>query len=52
METCDECGPSVAAKELVALPSGRRLTFCGHCANFHRAKLEATGALLYPIREA
>lgn len=52
MDTCDECGPAVTAKVTVALPSGGTLTFCNHCANKHRVKLEAAGAFLYPSREA
>ena len=33
METCDKCGPYVAAKATIILPSGGRLTLCGHCCH-------------------
>jgi hypothetical protein len=47
---CDECGLAVAAKDVVSLPSGRALYFCRHHAEKYRPKLEAMGALIYPLR--
>ncbi len=35
METCDRCGPSVAAQYRVFLPSGGDLWFCAHHAREH-----------------
>lgn len=48
MNTCDRCGPAVAAPKIVSLPSGGVLTFCLHCTSEFRAKLEADGAIIYP----
>lgn len=39
METCDQCGPAVQAKERALLPSGRSLTYCSHCASANMAGL-------------
>lgn len=52
METCDQCGPAVAAKERVFLPSGRTLTYCAHCATTHMVALTKANATLHPIEEA
>jgi hypothetical protein len=51
MEYCDECGPSVRAKETAFLASGGVLTYCSHHANKHRVKLESDGAFLLPVDE-
>lgn len=46
--TCDRCGPNVAAKVTITLPSGKTLEFCEHCANKHHAALIAL--LPEPVR--
>lgn len=51
MQTCDECGPAVTARELVSLPNGGMLTYCGHHANMYRQTLTDRGAYLYTIGE-
>lgn len=52
METCDECGPAVQAKERVTLPSGRCLTYCTHCATVHMVGLIRANATVNPIEPA
>lgn len=52
METCDECGPAVAAKERVTLPSGRTLTYCTHHATVHMVGLIRANAIVTPIEPA
>lgn len=58
METCDQCGPAVAAKQRIILPSSRRLpdggqlTYCDHCARANMVGLLKRDALILPIEEA
>ena len=52
METCDQCGPAVQAKERALLPSGRSLTYCSHCATVNMVALVREGAIIVPIEEA
>lgn len=49
LATCDACGPSVRARVVVSLPSGRALTYCFHHANKYRAAAEAMGALVVEL---
>lgn len=44
MESCDRCGPAVAAVETITLPSGKVLTFCGHhLRDYYKAVAEQVG---------
>ena len=55
METCDQCGPAVQAKERALLPSGRCLTYCAHCAHCATANMVGlirANATLAPIEPA
>ena len=49
--TCDRCGPTVRARFLASLPSGRVLTLCGHHATEYRPKLTEQGAFIYEIAQ-
>lgn len=51
METCDSCGVAVAAKVVVALPSGRTLTYCQHHATVYAPGLDRLGAFVYQLGE-
>lgn len=51
METCDQCGPAVQAKERAMLPSGRSLTYCAHCASANMAGLIKADAIVCPIED-
>lgn len=46
---CDECGPAVASRVMISLPSGGILSYCLHHTNEHRERLYAIGALLVPL---
>ena len=48
-ETCDQCGPAVKARFVVALPEGNILAYCGHHATEHRDALKGLGAFIYEL---
>lgn len=43
-DTCDKCGPATKAQASVTMPSGGRLTFCGHCVSAYLPALASQGA--------
>lgn len=52
LATCDACGISVRAMVVIALPSGRNLTYCGHHARKYASAAEAMGALVVELTPA
>lgn len=54
LETCDRCGPFVAAAVAINYPNDTRLTFCAHCINYGAAASLAAYAVpldsLYPAQ--
>lgn len=50
--TCDQCGPATRARYVIAMPSGRVLSYCGSHTRQHWTPLNELGALIVELSPA